>query len=131
MDLTRIARRTTWTLFTAQSLGSAALIAIATVSTIVAAELTGDRRLGLLAAAFLAVSYWHVHFSRYGIRAILAPLWSAAAVLAWWRSVVPASARLGAGSPFSLSIALKTGMSEVTEACSTDPAPFLCIPISR
>ena len=27
-----------------------------------------------LAALLLAVSYWHVHFSRYGIRAILLPL---------------------------------------------------------
>ncbi len=64
MDLTRIARRTTWTLFAAQSLGSAALIAIATVSTIVAAELTGDSTwAGLpsaalqLAAAFSAFAW--------------------------------------------------------------------------
>jgi MFS family permease len=64
MDLTRIARRTTWTLFTAQSLGSAALIAIATVSTIVAADLTGGSTWsGLpsaalqLAAAFSALGW--------------------------------------------------------------------------
>ncbi len=64
MDLPRIARRTTWTLFAAQSLGSAALIAIATVSAIVAAELTGNSTwAGLpsaalqLAAAFAAFAW--------------------------------------------------------------------------
>lgn len=46
--------------------------------------------LGVLAAGYLAVSYWHLHFSRYAIRAILAPLWALAAVWAWWRWVGPA-----------------------------------------
>ncbi|MCW5850842.1 MAG: glycosyltransferase family 39 protein [Anaerolineae bacterium] len=32
------------------------------------------RWLGLLAAGVLTVTYWHVHFSRYSIRAILVPL---------------------------------------------------------
>jgi hypothetical protein len=52
-------------------------------------EVLGDRRLGLLAAGFLAVSYWHLHFSRYAIRAILAPLWTTGAVWAWWRALTP------------------------------------------
>lgn len=44
----------------------------------------GNRRLGWLAAAFLALMYWHLHFSRYAIRAILAPLWATGAIGAWW-----------------------------------------------
>ncbi len=63
MDLTRIARRTTWTLFAAQSLGSAALIAIATVSTIVAAELTGDSTWAGLPSAALQLA---AAFSAFG-----------------------------------------------------------------
>lgn len=39
------------------------------------------RWLGLLAAGVLAVTYWHVHFSRYSIRAILVPL---AMMLVFW-----------------------------------------------
>jgi 4-amino-4-deoxy-L-arabinose transferase-like glycosyltransferase len=46
-----------------------------------------DRFLGVLAAGFLAVSYWHVHFSRYAIRAVFAPLWAIGAVWAWWAAV--------------------------------------------
>ncbi len=38
-------------------------------------------RLGLLSAGVMAVTYWHVHFSRYSIRAILVPL---AMVLVFW-----------------------------------------------
>lgn len=50
-------------------------------------RLLDARRVGLLAGAYLALSYWHLHFSRYGIRAILAPLWATGAVLAWWRAI--------------------------------------------
>ena len=46
-----------------------------------------DRRVGWFAAAFLALSPWHLHFSRYAIRAILAPLWATGAVGAWWMAV--------------------------------------------
>ncbi len=48
-----------------------------------------DRFLGVLAAGFLAVSYWHLHFSRYAIRAVFAPLWAIGAVWAWWVAVGP------------------------------------------
>lgn len=48
-----------------------------------------DEWLALLAAAFLAVSYWHLHFSRYAIRAILAPLWTTLAIWAWWAALRP------------------------------------------
>jgi len=43
-------------------------------------------RVALLAAALLAGSYWHLHFSRFGIRAILLPLIACAAISAWLRA---------------------------------------------
>jgi len=39
-----------------------------------------SRRVGLLAAAVLAVTLWHVHLSRVGFRAILLPLFTALAI---------------------------------------------------
>ena len=48
--------------------------------------------LGLLTAAIVAVTYWHVHFSRYGIRAISLPLLEVLLFYAFWRgSCVPAT----------------------------------------
>ena len=41
-----------------------------------------SRRVGLLAAAVLAVTLWHVHLSRVGFRAVLLPLFTA---LAMWQ----------------------------------------------
>ena len=35
-----------------------------------------DRRLGLLAAFFMAISYWHLIVSRIGWRIVLAPFWT-------------------------------------------------------
>ncbi len=63
-----------------------AMAGLATIALLYAfvARVFEDRRLALLAAAFLATSYWHLHFSRFGIRAILAPLWTILAVWAWW-----------------------------------------------
>ena len=63
-----------------------ALVGLATIAAVYGfvARLFEDRRLALLASAFLATSYWHLHFSRYGLRAILAPLWTTLAVWAWW-----------------------------------------------
>jgi uncharacterized membrane protein len=49
-----------------------------------------NRRAGLLAAALLAGSFWHVHFSRIGFRAILAVLvltWAFALLLAGLRKM--------------------------------------------
>lgn len=37
-----------------------------------------DKRFGLLAAFFIAISYWHIIISRIGLRIVLAPLWTAA-----------------------------------------------------
>jgi 4-amino-4-deoxy-L-arabinose transferase-like glycosyltransferase len=37
-----------------------------------------DKRFGLLAAFFVAISYWHVIISRIGLRIVLGPLWTTA-----------------------------------------------------
>jgi hypothetical protein len=66
----------------------AGLVTVALVCAF-AARLFADRSIGLLAAGFLAVTYWHVHFSRYAIRAIFAPLWAVGALWAWWVAVSP------------------------------------------
>jgi hypothetical protein len=43
--------------------------------------------LPLLAALYAAASYWHVHFSRFGIRGVFTPLFGALAFAAFWRAV--------------------------------------------
>jgi hypothetical protein len=66
-------------------------------------ELTRDRRIALLAAALLAISFWHVLFSRLGFRAISQPLLQALTVAALfrglrldsWRWIVAAGVALG------------------------------------
>src|SRR5688572_25120983 len=65
---------------------TSALIGIATVLvTYFAASRFLGERAGLCAAALIAVSRWHVTFSRMGFRAILAPLWVSLVALAlWW-----------------------------------------------
>jgi 4-amino-4-deoxy-L-arabinose transferase-like glycosyltransferase len=50
-------------------------------------EVFRDRRLALVAAALLAVSFWHVLFSRYGFRAISQPLLQALTVAALLRGL--------------------------------------------
>lgn len=50
-------------------------------------ELFRDRRIGLLAAALLAVSFWHLLFSRLGFRAISQPLLQALVVAALFRGL--------------------------------------------
>jgi 4-amino-4-deoxy-L-arabinose transferase-like glycosyltransferase len=42
------------------------------------------RELAGLAALCLALSYWHLHFSRYGIRSILIPFWEIPTFAALW-----------------------------------------------
>lgn len=66
-----------------------AMVGVATVAAVYGwlRAFLGGRRLALAGAGFLAFSYWHLHFSRYGIRAILAPLWTTLALWAWWRAV--------------------------------------------
>lgn len=46
-----------------------------------------DRRVALLAAALIAVSFWHLIFSRLGFRAITEPLLQAITVAALWRGL--------------------------------------------
>ncbi len=41
--------------------------------------------LPLVAALYLATSFWHVHFSRFGIRGVFTPLFGALAFAAFWR----------------------------------------------
>ncbi len=50
-------------------------------------EMLADRRIALLAAALLAVSFWHVLFSRLGFRVISQPLLQALAVAALFRGL--------------------------------------------
>ncbi|MEA3337302.1 MAG: hypothetical protein U9R25_15495 [Chloroflexota bacterium] len=49
----------------------------------------------LLAALFLSTSYWHVHFSRFGIRGVFTPLMAALAFAAFWRGANQIGARTG------------------------------------
>lgn len=43
--------------------------------------------LPLIAALYLATSYWHIHFSRFGIRGVFTPFLGALAFAAFWRAV--------------------------------------------
>lgn len=43
--------------------------------------------LALFTSALMAVTYWHLHFSRYGIRAIALPLLEVLLVYAFWRGL--------------------------------------------
>ncbi|GAB4147791.1 MAG: hypothetical protein Fur0021_06930 [Candidatus Promineifilaceae bacterium] len=66
-----------------------ALIGLLTIAAAyrVGRELLRDRRVALLAAALLAVSFWHLLFSRLGFRAISQPLLQALTVAALWRGL--------------------------------------------
>ena len=67
-----------------------------------------DAWLPVIVAAYTAASYWHLHFSRFGIRGIFTTLWTALAFAAFWRGVNTARSRwfaisglcLGAGVHF-------------------------------
>jgi hypothetical protein len=50
-------------------------------------ELTGRRRVALLAAALMAVTFWHVLFSRYGFRANSQPLLQALTIACLFRGL--------------------------------------------
>ncbi len=43
--------------------------------------------LPLISALYLATSFWHVHFSRFGIRGVFTPLFGALAFAAFWRAI--------------------------------------------
>lgn len=84
---------------------TAAYIGLLTVAATywLACEIWQDRRLALLAAALLAVSFWHLLFSRLGFRAVSQPLLQAVTVAAVlrglrrneWHWLVAAGAGLG------------------------------------
>ena len=46
-----------------------------------------DTIVPLVAALYLATSYWHIHFSRFGIRGVFTPLFGTLAFAAFWRAV--------------------------------------------
>lgn len=50
-------------------------------------EMLADRRIAILAAALLAVSFWHVLFSRLGFRAVTQPLLQALTIAALFRGL--------------------------------------------
>jgi hypothetical protein len=53
----------------------------------------GERLAAFLASLLLAMLYWHVHFSRYGIRAILLPLLLIPVVYFLWSAAQPGERR--------------------------------------
>ena len=78
---------------------AAALVGIVTVPAVylsaetLFASLPSEERLlrrwgGVLAALMTAVSYWHLTWSRYGVRAILVPLFAALMVAALWQGLL-------------------------------------------
>jgi len=46
-------------------------------------------RIALLTAILLAITFWHVHYSRYGIRSILVPFLALLACTFYWRGQIP------------------------------------------
>ncbi len=68
---------------------TAAFVGILTVAATywLGREMLADRRLAILAAVLLAVSFWHVLFSRLGFRAVSQPLLQALTVAALFRGL--------------------------------------------
>lgn len=60
----------------------------------------------LLAALYVATSYWHVHFSRFGIRGVFTPLFGALAFAAFWRAVNVANQRINESTNQRINVAL-------------------------
>ena len=93
---------------------TSALIGIATVGTtyllVRGLPLHRARAVALLTALLLALSFYHLCFSRHGIRAILLPLVECLAFTAYWRGLSKGSHRLGwfALAGFWLGVALYT-----------------------
>ncbi len=67
------------------------------------------RPTALAAAGLVATSLWHLHFSRFGIRAILLPAFVAVVIAAWWTAVHAATParrrRAAAGAGLALGLA--------------------------
>ncbi|MCD6289496.1 MAG: glycosyltransferase family 39 protein, partial [Anaerolineae bacterium] len=65
-----------------------------------------DSPVPLLAAGFLATSFWHVHFSRFGVRGVFTPLMTTIAFWAFWKGINRRDWRWLAGSGIALGIGL-------------------------
>jgi hypothetical protein len=63
---------------------------------------------GLLSALVMAISYWHLNWSRYGVRAILIPLFAALVVYSLWRGFRTGSRWAFAGCGFFLGASMYT-----------------------
>jgi hypothetical protein len=89
----------------------AALVGVLTVAAVyplLRAMFRGQagRAVGLLTVALLALSGWHLHFSRLGFRAILLPLLSTLAFYFFWRWFTGRAAFRTAGTLSALFLAL-------------------------
>lgn len=94
----------------------AVLIGILTVTIVyrLGRELSSDEQgeyIGVLAAAVLAVLYWHVNFSRLGLRAILLPATSALTIYFFWRGFQLSSNRYFVWAGIALGITFYTYLS--------------------
>ncbi len=64
-------------------------IASVVLSYVLWRKVLNDRLSTALASLLMAISYWHIHFSRYGIRAILMPLMLMLTFYCLWRATMP------------------------------------------
>ncbi|MFN8423725.1 MAG: hypothetical protein U0470_10225, partial [Anaerolineae bacterium] len=64
------------------------------------------QRVALTAAALLAASYWHLHFSRFGIRAILLPAFVAIVLARWWVAATAAEPHRRRRAAFDAGVAI-------------------------
>ncbi|MEW5985280.1 MAG: glycosyltransferase family 39 protein [Chloroflexota bacterium] len=89
-------------------------------------ELIGDRRVALLGAALLAVSFWHLLFSRLGLRSISQPLLQALTLAALYRSLRSSSFILLAAAGVLLGLTAYTYL-----AARLFPLPLVvaCLPL--
>ncbi len=87
------------------SIWSARLAAVVAGVLAVATQFTFTRclplprpnRAALYAAALVAVTFWPVAQARYGLRAILLPVWVGLLLWAWWRAIRPPTAVASGG----------------------------------
>lgn len=87
-----------------------ALIGIVTVPVLhlLARELFHSKLVGLLASSWLALSYWHVSYSRLGWEIILAPLFVTVTIFFLWRGLESGRWRDFVGGGLSLGLGLYT-----------------------